>query len=105
MRSAGLVEFGTFINDLAFTMLFVFEQKIAPYDMMKWLAPMLVDENQRTMLMHEEPLYVAADFLKINRYAEEFKVYEERYLQFRREFLRNRIEVGHPLRRVQQPGE
>jgi hypothetical protein len=87
MTTADDLDYVSYISDLVYTLLFVF-QRIIPTDMLlQWLRPMITDDDQRAMLIHEEPLYVAADFLGIDRHSPSFHQYETHYLKFRTEFL------------------
>jgi len=87
MPSADPLAFASYVNDLAYTILIFFKQPTPPDKLMEWLRPMVSDEDNRALLMHEEPLYVAADFLGIDRLAPEFRATEEKYQVFRASVL------------------
>ena len=87
MKTVNDLELPAYVADLVYTIVFVF-RRIIPLDMlMQWLEPMLMDEEQCALLMHEEPIYVAADFLGIDRQSPSFSHYEMEYLDFRANFL------------------
>lgn len=79
--------FASYVNDLTYTIWFFFQKPQRPDALIEWLRPMASDEDGRAQLMHEEPLYVAADFLGIDRLAPSFSETEEKYQQFRAKFL------------------
>jgi hypothetical protein len=87
MKMDSQIEIASYVADLIFTLLFVFEKIVHPDALLEWLQPMLMDGDQRAMLLHEEPCYVAADFLEIDRFAPAFRGTERKYLRFRSEFL------------------
>jgi hypothetical protein len=87
MKKANDLEFPAYVADLVYTILFVFQRIVPPDALIEWLRPMVIDEEQRALLMHEEPLYVAADFLRINRASPNFSQYETEYLHFRKNSL------------------
>jgi hypothetical protein len=89
MKTDAQIEIASYMGDLLFTLLFVFEKIVHPEILIKWLQPMLMDDDQRAMLLHEEPLYVAADFLEIDRLRTNFREIERKYLEFRNSFLFN----------------
>jgi hypothetical protein len=81
------LDYPAYVCDLLYTLIFVF-QKIIPTDtLLQWLRPMIMDDDQRSMLMHEEPVYVAADFLGVNRNSVEFRQFESQYFEFQKNFL------------------
>jgi hypothetical protein len=88
MTAAGPLEFAAFVNDIVYTIIFIFGKPPPnPGDLIEWLRPMCEDEDRRATLMHEEPLYIAADFVGIDRLSPAFRPYEDKYLQFRAGFL------------------
>src|SRR3954452_14934707 len=91
MKTYSQIEVASYVSDLIFTLLFVFKNIVHPQSLLDWLRPMLMDDDQRAMLLHEEPLYVAADFLEVNRFAPEFREIEAAYLRFRNEYLTSSI--------------
>lgn len=87
MNNSEALAFASYVNDLTYTIFYVFGRVERPNALMDWLRPMAIDDKSRALLMHEEPLYVAADFLGIDRLAPSFKEYEDKYQQFRSHFL------------------
>jgi hypothetical protein len=87
MNTVNHLELPAYVADLVYTIVFVFQRVIPPDMLMQWLEPMLMDEEQCALLMHEEPVYVAADFLGIDRQSPSFSHYEMEYLNFRANFL------------------
>jgi hypothetical protein len=79
--------FASYVNDLTYTISYFFQKPQRPEALIEWLRPMASDEDSRAQLMHEEPLYVAADFLGIDRLAPSFSEVEEKYQQFRATLL------------------
>ena len=87
MKTANDLELPAYVADLIYTIVFVFQRIIPPDMLMQWLQPMVTDEDRCALLMHEEPIYVAADFLGIDRQSPNFSQYEKEYLKFRTNFL------------------
>jgi hypothetical protein len=85
--AAGPLEFASYINDVVLTILVFFQKPVHPQGLFEWLKPMASDEESRALLMHEEPLYIAADFLGIDRFSPNFRVTEQAYEQFRARLL------------------
>jgi hypothetical protein len=79
--------FTRFVNDVLYTGLFVFERVVPPDNVIEWLRPLASDEASRALLMHEEPLYIAADLLGIDRFAASFVPFAGKYQEFRARFL------------------
>jgi hypothetical protein len=96
MKTDAQIEITIYMGDLLFTLLFVFEKIVHPETLVEWLQPMLMDDDQRAMLLHEEPLYVAADFLEIDRLKANFREIERKYLEFRNSFLFNQTSAPSP---------
>jgi hypothetical protein len=79
--------FDSFVNDVVRTCSFVFDKLLLPGSVMEWVRPLASDEAGRALLMHEEPLYIAADFLGIDRFAPSFDHFEAKYREFRARVL------------------
>ena len=67
MRASDPLAFTSYVNDLTYTIVVFFQRPFQPEKLIEWLRPIASDEDGQALLMHEEPLYVAADFLGINR--------------------------------------
>jgi len=87
MMTTDPLAFASYVNDLTYTIFYFFQKPQRPEALIEWLRPMASDEDSRAQLMHEEPLYVAADFLGIDRFSPSFDEIEENYQQFRTTLL------------------
>jgi hypothetical protein len=87
MRTSDSLAFASYVNDLTYTIIFFFQQPLRSDALIEWLRPIASDEDSQALLMHEEPLYVAADFLGINRLSDTFASIEEKYQEFRAKML------------------
>jgi hypothetical protein len=87
MRTSRELELATYVGDLIYTIVFVFNRLVSTSRVSEWLAPMVASNDRRSALLQEEPLYVAADFLQVDRFSKEFTSMEYKYLRFRREIL------------------
>jgi hypothetical protein len=87
MTATEPLAFASYVNDLTYTIFYFFRKRQRPDALIEWLRPMASDEDSLAQLMHEEPLYVAADFLGIDRLAPSFSEIEEKYQRFRATLL------------------
>ena len=87
MMTTDPLAFASYVNDLTYTIFYFLQKPQRPEALIEWLRPMASDEDSRAQLMHEEPLYVAADFLGIDRFSPSFGEIEENYQQFRTTLL------------------
>jgi hypothetical protein len=90
MNDTNDLEFAAYVAHLISTIIYVFHRSIPPDALIEWLRPMVTDRDQCELLMHEQPLYVAADFLAIDRDSPDFGQYETAYLNLRANFLRRK---------------
>src|SRR5271170_7730681 len=65
----------------------VFGWSVDPKKIIAWLEPITNDDDSVADLLHDEPLYVTADMLGIDRSKPEFRRYESIYQQFRSKVL------------------
>ncbi len=76
--------FTIYMNDLILTITKFFNGSVLePRNLGGWLQPLLTREGGAARLMHQEPLYTAADFLGIDRDS----IPEEKYHEFRRDVI------------------
>jgi hypothetical protein len=83
MKSSVEIDVAEYVGDLIYTLIFVFNRVVASEAVIEWLRPMVSTRDQREALLQEEPVYVAADFLGIDRLSSSFRVFEQKYLKFR----------------------
>lgn len=87
MKSTVEIDVAEYVADLVYTLIFVFHRVVPSEAVIGWLRPMVTNHDQRVNLLQEEPLYVAADFLNIDRLSPSFRNYEKNYFKFRTQIL------------------
>jgi hypothetical protein len=92
MKSTVEIDVAEYVADLVYTLIFVFHRVVPSEAVIGWLRPMVTNHDQRVNLLQEEPLYVAADFLNIDRLSPSFRNYEKNYFKFRTQILELRDE-------------
>jgi hypothetical protein len=83
MKTTEPLVFARYFYTLTYTIMFFFQRPLNPETLIEWLQPLVSDQEDRALLMHEEPLYVAADFLGIDRLSPKFRETEQKYQQFK----------------------
>jgi hypothetical protein len=92
MKSTVEIDVAQYVADLVYTLIFIFHRVVPSEAVIEWMRPMVTNHDQRAILLQEEPLYVAADFLKIDRLSPSFRNYEKIYFKFRSQILKFRDE-------------
>lgn len=96
MRDTKSMAFARFVMQIFETIQIVFERKVDANELMQWLLPIASNSNSLTLLMHDEPLYVAADFLGIDRFSSDFEEIEQKYIHTYSKYLDTNLQDGRP---------